>query len=127
MGHIHISGEGDEGSDGWHDYVDLKNVVKALGDVVRLNILHALAGDVEITVTDLALRLLVSQPLISWHLTMLRRAGLVRTRRKGRLVYCSLNAERYAEALTRLGEVIAMPVNARVDATDAASQQPESI
>lgn len=93
----------------WHEYVDLKVMAKAMGDVVRLNILHALASQNEMIVTDLAQQLLVSQPLISWHLTILRRAGLVRTRRKGRLVYCSLDRERCAEAIRQLGEVVAPP------------------
>lgn len=94
---------------GWQvDYTELKQMLKALGDVARLNLVHVLAAEGEVTVTDLVQALLISQPLVSWHLTILRRAGLVRTRRQGRLVYCSLNHERYQQCLRMLGEVIGM-------------------
>ena len=96
------------------DYLELKRTLRALGDVVRLHIVRVLGGCAEITVTDLALVLAadgrpVSQPLVSWHLAMLRRAGLVRTRRMGRLVYCSLDRDRYAACLRGLGDLVAAP------------------
>jgi ArsR family transcriptional regulator len=73
---------------------------------------HVLAGTTEMTVTDLAETLLVrgrhvSQPLVSWHLTILRRVGLVRTRRYGRQVYCSLDTARYQLCLRLLGDLVA--------------------
>ncbi|HEX6123004.1 MAG TPA: metalloregulator ArsR/SmtB family transcription factor [Ktedonobacterales bacterium] len=92
---------------GWQvDYTELKHMLKALGDVARLNLVHVLSAEGEVTVTDLVQALLISQPLVSWHLTILRRAGLVQTRRQGRLVYCSLNRERYQLCMRMLGEVI---------------------
>jgi ArsR family transcriptional regulator, arsenate/arsenite/antimonite-responsive transcriptional repressor len=96
-----------EGSgDGWRDYTDLKRMLRALGDSVRLNIVRALASDDEVKVTDLADRLMVSQPLVSWHLTILRRMEFVRTRRQGREVYCSLDAARYQQCVAMLAAVI---------------------
>lgn len=99
------------------DYLELKRTLRALGDVVRLHIVRVLGGCAEITVTDLALVLAadgrpVSQPLVSWHLAMLRRAGLVRTRRMGRLVYCSLDRDRYAACLHGLNELVDGPETA---------------
>lgn len=70
---------------------ELKLALKALADISRLRIVERLADGREIKVTDLALALHISQPLLSWHLTILRRARLVNTRREGRVVYCSLN------------------------------------
>jgi DNA-binding transcriptional ArsR family regulator len=66
------------------------------------------------SVTELARRLVntghpITQPLVSWHLAILRRHGLVRTRRHGRLVYCSLDAARYQHCLRKLAEVVAQP------------------
>jgi len=66
------------------------------------------------SVTELAQRLLntgrpITQPLVSWHLAILRRHGLVRTRRHGRLVYCSLDTARYQHCLRKLAEVVAQP------------------
>ena len=63
----------------------------ALKDVLRLRILVTLAQNDEMTVTELARALHVSQPLISFHLRPLRLLNLVRVRRAGREVFCSLN------------------------------------
>ena len=54
-------------------------------------ILVMLAESGEMTVTELARALHVSQPLVSFHLRPLRVIGLVQVRRSGREVYCSLN------------------------------------
>jgi DNA-binding transcriptional ArsR family regulator len=66
---------------------------QALASVTRLRVLQFLAGIPEITVQELADALGLSQPHLSWHLRMLRRGQLVRARRSGRAVYCSLNRE----------------------------------
>ena len=50
-----------------------------------------IAATPDIGVKELCLRLKASQPLVSWHLRVLVRCGLVTTRRKGRLVSCTLN------------------------------------
>ncbi len=66
---------------------------QALANVTRLRILQFLAGLQDVTVQELADALGISQPRLSWHLRMLRRGQLVRTRRAGRAVLCSLNRE----------------------------------
>jgi ArsR family transcriptional regulator len=99
----------DETIGGWRDYTELKRMLRALGDAVRLNILRALAAVDEVKVTDLAERLAISQPLVSWHLTILRRMEFVRTRRQGREVYCSLDAARYQQCVTALCAVVGAP------------------
>lgn len=65
--------------------------MKALADVSRLRIVEHLSDGGEVKVTDLAMILHISQPLLSWHLRILKRARLINTRREGRMVYCSLN------------------------------------
>src|SRR5215467_4992099 len=94
-----------------HEYLELKRMLKAMGDVHRLDMLHVLAGAAEITVTDLAEILVaqgrpISQPLVSWHLNILRRASLVRTKRTGRQVYCSLDRASFQHCLRMLGDII---------------------
>jgi len=90
-----------------NDWRDLKVMVKALADVARLTIVYHLAHQAEeITVTMLTDLLGLSQPLVSWHLRKLRRANLVRTRRVGRQVYCSLNLDRYQHCLQRLALLV---------------------
>ena len=58
----------------------------ALGDPSRRAIFDALAGG-EAAVRDLTARFDISQPAVSQHLAVLRDAGLVESRREGRLVY----------------------------------------
>jgi DNA-binding transcriptional ArsR family regulator len=65
----------------------------ALKDVLRLRILMTLVCSGEMTVTELARVLHVSQPLVSFHLRPLRVLELVQVRRSGREVYCSVNLE----------------------------------
>ncbi len=89
-----------------NEWRELKLMVKALADVARLTIVYQLARQDEITVTVLTDILGISQPLVSWHLRKLRRAGLIRTRRAGRQVYCSLNKIRYQQCLNSLETLI---------------------
>ncbi len=74
---------------------DLRQYYKALGDDTRLRILQLLATRGEHTVTELAERLELSQPLLSWHLRRLRRAGVVKTVRVGREVRCTFDRDRF--------------------------------
>ena len=85
---------------------ELREMVRyfyALKDRLRLRILVTLAGTGEMTVTELARALRVSQPLVSFHLRPLRLASLVDVRRSGRQAYCSLNLP---EIQRRHGEFI---------------------
>ena len=87
------------------DFYALAKYFRALSDRLRLRMLHALSAGGEINVSDLADRLEVSQPLISWHLRPLVRAGLVRVRRAGRESYCSLSPDAFRlheETVSRL-------------------------
>lgn len=116
--------------DKWRDYTELQSLLRDLADKARLNIIHVLAGAGEVTVTHLTQALLISQPLVSWHLTILRRHGLVQTRRQGRLVFCSLNMKRYRQCLGLLGELIDVPPPAAPpgsDVTRTASEHPAPI
>jgi len=89
-----------------NDWRELKIMVKALADVARLTIVYHLARQEEITVTVLTDLLGLSQPLVSWHLRKLRRAGIIYTRRVGRQVYCSLDESRYQHCLQRLQTLV---------------------
>ena len=61
----------------------------ALADATRLRILGLLAGG-EVCVCDIHESLGISQPKVSRHLGLLRRAGLVQTRREGLWVHYRL-------------------------------------
>lgn len=76
---------------------ELSSHYRALADATRLRIIRALWRRREGTVTDLCEELRVSQPLMSWHLRILRRAGLVTTYRSGRQVHCAVNTSALEE------------------------------
>lgn len=84
---------------------------KALGSTARMNVLHWLkdprthfahqeTGDpaeIGVCVTLIAERLGMSQPAVSRHLDLLRRAGFVTVNRVGRWSFFSRNEEGIAE------------------------------
>ena len=78
----------------------------AFANPTRLRILERLASQGEVNVNDLAAYLRMSQPRISWHLRMLRVGGVIRTRREGRQVYCSLDVENIARERGQLDELL---------------------
>ena len=78
----------------------------AFANPTRLRILERLGKVGEVSVNDLAAHLRMSQPRISWHLRMLRVGGVVRTRRDGRQVYCSLDVENIGRERTRLDQLL---------------------
>ena len=78
----------------------------AFANPTRLRILQRLGEVGEESVNDLALHLRMSQPRISWHLRMLRVGGVIRTRRDGRQMYCSLDVENIARERGQLDELL---------------------
>ncbi len=75
----------------------LRTLYRALGDTIRLRILGLLAELGPVAVNELSNRVLVSQPLISWHLRILRMAGFIETERHGREVICRIRPAAFAE------------------------------
>ena len=78
----------------------------ALANPPRLRILQRLGAVGEESVNDLAVHLRMSQPRISWHLRMLRVGGVIRTRREGRMAFCSLDVENIARERARLDQLL---------------------
>jgi DNA-binding transcriptional ArsR family regulator len=72
----------------------LRVVHKALADVNRLRIVQRLSRG-HASVTDLIEHVGLSQPLVSWHVSRLRAAGLIETRRNGRETLCRLRPEAF--------------------------------
>ncbi|MEO6058803.1 MAG: metalloregulator ArsR/SmtB family transcription factor [Candidatus Limnocylindria bacterium] len=75
----------------------LRTLYRALGDETRLRVISLLAEFGPMPVNELSARVVLSQPLISWHLRILRLAGLVETRRQGRERICRLQAAAFEE------------------------------
>jgi DNA-binding transcriptional ArsR family regulator len=83
---------------GAEDASRLAGLLSLMGDPVRVRLLYALELVDELCVGDLALALGVSEDAVSYGLRLLRTAGLVQTRRDGRVVFYRL-AERFPEPL----------------------------
>src|ERR671918_385476 len=80
-----------------HDLRRLRTLYRALGDETRLRVIGLLAEAGPLPVTELSSRVGLSQPLISWHLRILRLASLIETQRNGRQVICRLRTAAFEE------------------------------
>ena len=76
----------------------------ALGDEIRLEVLGLLRGG-ERCVCELTAHLELAQSRLSFHLKVLKDAGLVSHRREGRWSYYALDAEAVRELEAFLGRV----------------------
>jgi DNA-binding transcriptional ArsR family regulator len=92
----------------------LAGLLALLGDPVRVRILYTLHLVEELCVGDLALALDVTEDAVGYGLRMLRTAGLVQTRRQGRVVFYRL-ADSFPEPLLEhcLRELLALSELAR--------------
>jgi ArsR family transcriptional regulator len=70
----------------------LADALKAVADPMRVKILHRLASAAPrgVCVCDLTAPLGLAQPSVSYHLRILRRAGLVDRRQEGTFAYYSV-------------------------------------
>lgn len=68
---------------------------KAMADETRQEVMHLLCCQ-WMCVGDVAGQLDVTQPTVSHHLSVLREAGLVDTRRQGKQVYYTINQQEVA-------------------------------
>jgi DNA-binding transcriptional ArsR family regulator len=84
-------------SAGEQDVRRLRVLYRALGDETRLRAIGLLAEVGPMPVGELSTRVGLSQPLISWHLRILRLAGVIDTRRQGREVICRLRTAAFEE------------------------------
>ena len=80
-----------------HDLRRLRTLYRALGDETRLNMIGLLAEIGPMPVNRLSKEVGLSQPLISWHLRILRLAGVVDTQRQGRTTICRLRTAAFEE------------------------------
>ena len=71
----------------------LTGLLSLMADPVRIRLIYALDVAEELCVGDLALALEVSEDSVSYALRLLRTAGLVVTRKHGRVVYNRLAAD----------------------------------
>ena len=73
----------------------LASLLKALADPIRMEVVQALAGG-ERCVCDLTGALGLAQSRLSFHLKVMRQAGLISARQEGRWMYYRLEPEAFA-------------------------------
>jgi DNA-binding transcriptional ArsR family regulator len=81
-------------------YPELRKVVlilRAIGHDLRKKIVELLRENETMNVTDIYVKLRLEQSVASQHLAILRKAGIVITKRNGKFIYYTLNHERLAE------------------------------
>jgi DNA-binding transcriptional ArsR family regulator len=78
------------------------DLFRLLGEPTRLRLLVLLGEQGELPVGDLAAACGRSQPAASLHLGLLRRAGVVASRREGKRVYYRLTSPFVAKLLRRV-------------------------
>jgi len=69
---------------------DLLDIFKALSDKTRLRIVKVLEQG-ELCVCDIGAALAMTQPKVSFHLAVLKKAGLLKDRKEGKWVHYSLD------------------------------------
>jgi len=89
--------------------LDLAIHFEGLANPTRLKIVERLAATTEARVSELAELCKVSQPRMSWHLRILRRAMVISTRREGREVFCRLDREALAGHLRAFVRLLSSP------------------
>jgi ArsR family transcriptional regulator, arsenate/arsenite/antimonite-responsive transcriptional repressor len=83
---------------------DFSELFKALSDPTRRSILQLLRSR-SLTPSDILGKLQVSQPTLSHHLDMLKRAGLVDAEREGQFIRYSLNMSVFDMAVEYLMQI----------------------
>ncbi|MBI4803333.1 MAG: winged helix-turn-helix transcriptional regulator [Elusimicrobia bacterium] len=84
---------------------DVLRIIKALADKNRLEIVLMLGGT-ELCVCHIVEALALAPSTVSEHLSILERAGLIETRKKGRWVHCRLPEKPLPEAESALKWII---------------------
>jgi len=107
---------------------DLAAYFEGLANPTRLRIVQRLAEVKEARVSDVALLLGISQPRMSWHLRLLRRARIVTTKREGREVFCRLDRESIQASFSRFFQLVeGVPVPGSEGASGSAAESAEII
>ncbi|MGI5171817.1 ArsR/SmtB family transcription factor [Spirillospora sp. CA-253888] len=83
-----------------------REFLKALASQQRQTMLELFAGGIELTVGAVAERLGLSQPAASQQLAILRRGGLLTSRKEGKQVYYRVDTPAVAQSLTALQDYL---------------------
>ena len=79
------------------DYYNIKKgamVLRALNHKLRQQVLKTIYENKRLTVTQLYVKLRLEQSVASQHLAILRKAGIVSTKRDGKFIFYAINSSR---------------------------------
>ena len=79
------------------DYYNIKKaslVLRSLNHKLRQQIIKLINDHQKITVTEIYVKLRLEQSVASQHLAILRKAGIVITKREGKFIYYTINKQR---------------------------------
>ena len=93
-------------------YVLQSRICKAFANPVRLELLDLLA-ERDWFAAELQVRLEISNPNLSQHLAILRTAGVIRTRREGKQLLCSLAMPQVKSACKIIRDVLRTQIESR--------------
>ena len=74
-------------------------ILKAIGHPIRVQIILALANNRELTVTDLSNQLSIEQPIMSLHLSILRKHFVISVKKKGKQSLYSIHDNSVKQAV----------------------------
>ena len=69
----------------------------------------------------------LSQPLVSWHLSKLKAAGIVQTKRSGREVYCQLRPGIFGDIARREENLLGVGAGTAPNLDDIPAPAPSSV
>lgn len=78
------------------NYLDIKktaSIIRAVNHKLRQSVIKLLEENTQLTVTEIYVKLRIEQSVASQHLAILRRANFLKTERKGKKIFYSLNNE----------------------------------
>lgn len=79
------------------DYYNIKKaamILRALNHKLRQDLIKTIHDKKRITVTQLFVQLRIEQSVASQHLALLRKAGIVSTKREGKFIFYAINSSR---------------------------------
>ncbi len=91
----------------WEELREQSELLKSLADPVRLKIVKLLLHG-ELCVRELSSVFQLSQPTLSYHLKLLERRGILRSRSEGRSRFYRMRDEMVVEIISRVIEALDM-------------------
>lgn len=76
--------------------------LRALSDKTRQEIIMLFTAKKELRANDVAKNFALSRPTISHHLNLMKRSGLLNSRKNGKEIYYSLNKKHIIELLSSI-------------------------